>query len=121
MLLSNVAPLSLRNTKVAGLFCLGFPTEAAELGFYVYETRACHPKYVCCWVKFYYFSMHYSHRHVRYALFFHCLAMVACIRHGDLEASVRDRYLGQITSNQEYIKKYICINMQVLCLLTDSF
>ena len=32
--------------KVVGLFCIGFVDEAAELGFYVYETRDSNPKYV---------------------------------------------------------------------------
>lgn len=30
--------------KVAALYSLGFTTEAAELGFYIYETRHSHPK-----------------------------------------------------------------------------
>ena len=30
--------------KVVGLFCLGFVEEAADLGFYVYETRDSNPK-----------------------------------------------------------------------------
>ena len=30
--------------KVVGLFCIGFVDAAAELGFYVYETRDSNPK-----------------------------------------------------------------------------
>ncbi|CAL1696704.1 unnamed protein product [Somion occarium] len=80
--------------KVAGLFCLGFVDEAAELGFSVWRTRDKHPK-------------GFSHRHIRYSLFFHSLAMIACLRKGHLMDAVRHRYLKQIEANQSYIRKWL--------------
>ncbi|KAJ7630475.1 hypothetical protein FB45DRAFT_915621 [Roridomyces roridus] len=76
--------------KVVGLFCLGFVTEAAELGFEVYATREKHP----------------NHRHVRYGLFFHSLALTAAIRTGQLSEDVRRRYLEQVKLNQRYISRW---------------
>ncbi|KAI0078477.1 histidine kinase [Panus rudis PR-1116 ss-1] len=77
--------------KVVGLFCLGFVKEAAELGFAVYDTREKHP----------------NHRHVRYSLFFHCLAMIAAIRNGDVSEPDQARYFKQIDVNQTYIRKWL--------------
>ncbi|KAK7694195.1 hypothetical protein QCA50_001375 [Cerrena zonata] len=77
--------------KVVGLFCLGFIEKAAELGFAVYATRDKHP----------------NHRHVRYGLFFHCLALIDCIRKGHLTDVARNRYLSQIDANQIYIRKWL--------------
>jgi hypothetical protein len=48
-----------------------------------------------------------SHRHVRFALFFHSLAMIACIRKGVLTDECRDSYLVQIKENQAFIKKWV--------------
>lgn len=59
---------------------------------------------------------HRSHRHVRYALFFHCLAMVACVRQGDLVPEVRDKYLTQIGLNQDFIKKCVGILLSYVLL-----
>ncbi|KAL0581381.1 Chk1 protein kinase [Marasmius crinis-equi] len=77
--------------KVVGLYCLGHIKEAATLGFQVYETRDKHP----------------NHRHVRYGLFFHSLAMIACIRQGAVGTVDRDSYLKQVRVNQEFIKKWV--------------
>ncbi|KAG9055946.1 hypothetical protein FS842_000718 [Serendipita sp. 407] len=77
--------------KISGLYGLGFYTRAAELGFDVYATRSSHP----------------SHRHIRYGLFFHSLAMIQCIRHGDISATQREQYLQQIDINQQYIKAWV--------------
>lgn len=49
-----------------------------------------------------------SHRHNRYALFFHSLALIDCLRKDDLEEVRRDRYMKQVDINQHYIRK--CVN-----------
>ncbi|KAJ7596782.1 dual-domain HisK/Mak2 protein kinase [Mycena floridula] len=77
--------------KVAALYCLGFVSEAAELGFSVYETRHLHP----------------NHRHVRYGLFFHCLAMIACLRPAKFSEDQRARYLKQIDKNMGILKRWL--------------
>ncbi|KAJ2919335.1 hypothetical protein MD484_g1075, partial [Candolleomyces efflorescens] len=77
--------------KVVSYFCVGYYDEAAALGFSVYETRMAHP----------------NHRHVRYALFFHNLAMVACIRKGSLSGNLRAKYFSQIKLNQAFIRKWL--------------
>ncbi|KAJ3513116.1 hypothetical protein NLJ89_g3133 [Agrocybe chaxingu] len=74
--------------KVVSYFSVGFIKEAAELGFHVYKTREAHP----------------NHRHVRYSLFYHCLAMIACIRNGLTSADERTLYLSQIQANQVHIR-----------------
>ncbi|KAF9015434.1 dual-domain HisK/Mak2 protein kinase [Cyathus striatus] len=76
--------------KVASYFCVGYIEEAASLGFYVYQTRDIHP----------------NHRHVRYALFFHSLAMIACLRKGPMSEDRKSTYLAQIRANQGYIRKW---------------
>ncbi|KAI0286668.1 histidine kinase [Russula aff. rugulosa BPL654] len=77
--------------KVVALFNLGYVQEAASLGFSIYETRDRHP----------------NHRHTRFALFFHSLAMIACIREEYIGESDRQRYLEQIAANQIYIRRYV--------------
>ncbi|KAF9072703.1 dual-domain HisK/Mak2 protein kinase [Rhodocollybia butyracea] len=77
--------------KVVGFYCLGFVEEAAELGFYVYKTRDRHP----------------NHRHIRYALFFHSLSLIACLKQGDASNEIRTRYLKQVNANQELIKRWV--------------
>jgi hypothetical protein len=48
-----------------------------------------------------------SHRHTRFALFFHSLAMIACIREEYINEGDRQRYLEQIAANQIYIRRYV--------------
>lgn len=48
-----------------------------------------------------------SHRHVRYALFFHNLAMIACLRKGNVIGQNHDAYFLQIRENQTFIKKRV--------------
>ncbi|KAF8973859.1 dual-domain HisK/Mak2 protein kinase [Flammula alnicola] len=72
-------------------FSVGYIREAASLGFSVYQTRDSHP----------------NHRHVRYALFFHNLAMIACIRNGFVTGDERATYLNQVNVNQAYIRKWL--------------
>ncbi|GLB36534.1 putative GAF domain containing protein [Lyophyllum shimeji] len=76
--------------KVVSYFCTGYIEEAAQLGYHVFESRHAHP----------------NHRHIRYALFFHSLALVACIRKGKLTASERARHMSQITENQACIRRW---------------
>ncbi|KAJ7226000.1 dual-domain HisK/Mak2 protein kinase [Mycena pura] len=90
---SGNVPLALNwydSMKVVGLFCLGYASEAATLGFDVYATREKHP----------------NHRHVRYGLFFHNLALIACLRAGNLSEDVRRQYLDQVHLNQRYISRW---------------
>ncbi|KAI0063199.1 STKc type histidine kinase [Artomyces pyxidatus] len=92
---------------VVALFCLGYNKEAADLGFTIYETRDRHP----------------NHRHTRYSLFFHSLAMVACIRDGYATEGMRDRYLKQIQANQAYIRKWLSpspVNTTTWVALVDA-
>lgn len=75
---------------------------------HVYETRDKHPKSV----MFSYLdaspnAAFCSHRHVRYALFFHSLAMIACLRKGNITDDVRSTYMKQIDTNQGYIRKQV--------------
>ncbi|KAF9454975.1 dual-domain HisK/Mak2 protein kinase [Macrolepiota fuliginosa MF-IS2] len=74
--------------KVASFFCVGHIEEAASLGFSIYQTRDIHP----------------NHRHTRYALFFHSLALIACIRRG-ISREHRSQYLKQIEANQKFLKR----------------
>ncbi|KAJ7151534.1 hypothetical protein C8R46DRAFT_1166444 [Mycena filopes] len=76
--------------EVVGLFCLGYPSEAAALGFELYATRDKHP----------------NHRHVRYGLFFHSLALIGCLRAGTHSDDMRRRYLDQVHLNQRYISRW---------------
>ncbi|THU88468.1 hypothetical protein K435DRAFT_830560 [Dendrothele bispora CBS 962.96] len=76
--------------KLVGFYCLGYVQEAADLGFSVWDTRDKHP----------------NHRHVRWSLFFHCLAMISCIRQGQISEKARVNYFKQININTEYIKKW---------------
>ena len=94
--------------KVVALFNLGYVEEAANLGFSIYDTRDRHPKSV--------FISHYphriqcfrdSHRHTRYALFFHSLALIACIREEFIREDEHQRYLEQIAANQMYLRRYV--------------
>jgi hypothetical protein len=47
----------------------------------------------------------FSHRHVRYGLFFHSLALIGCLRAGNPSDDVRRRYLEQVRLNQKYISR----------------
>ncbi|KAK7029643.1 Chk1 protein kinase [Paramarasmius palmivorus] len=107
---SGNLPLALNwynSFKVVGLYCLGYIREAAALGFQVYETRDKHP----------------NHRHVRYGLFFHSLAMLACIRQGYVAGHERDRYLKQVKCNQEFTNKWVSsspVNTSTWIALVDA-
>lgn len=46
-----------------------------------------------------------SHRHTRFALTYHSLAMIACVRDGKLSADRRVRYMTQVELNQAYVRK----------------
>ncbi|CCM01303.1 uncharacterized protein FIBRA_03352 [Fibroporia radiculosa] len=93
--------------KVVALFCLGYASEAAQLGFSVYESRDKHP----------------NHRHTRYALFFHSLAMVQCLRRADNIPELRGSYFTQIELNQSYIRKWLSpspVNTSAWVALVDA-
>ncbi|EJU00931.1 hypothetical protein DACRYDRAFT_116810, partial [Dacryopinax primogenitus] len=76
--------------KVVALYSLGYWSRAAELGFQIYESRKWHPNY----------------RHVRFGLTFHSLAMIQCLRDRHIDPADRAKYLEQIRSNQEYVRKW---------------
>lgn len=93
--------------KVVALFNLGYVQEAAELGFSIYDTRDRHP----------------NHRHTRYALFFHNLAMIDCIREEYVTEDRRDRYLEQVAANQAYIRRWLSaspVNTSTWVALVDA-
>ncbi|KAF8167825.1 hypothetical protein B0H34DRAFT_645007 [Crassisporium funariophilum] len=99
--------LALNWYDVVSYFCVGYVREAAILGFSVYQTRSVHP----------------NHRHVRYALFFHSLAMIACIRNGLVTVDQRASYLDQISANQQYIRKWLSpspVNASTWIALVDA-
>jgi hypothetical protein len=48
-----------------------------------------------------------SHRHVRFGLFFHSLALVQCLWSGSIPNDQRNRYLHQVRLNQDYIRRWI--------------
>lgn len=88
-------------------FCLGYAEEAAERGFFVYETKNVHPKYVLpTAIEYATYLTYPSHRHTRYILFFHCLALIDCVRKGRLTPETWRRYMDQVEKNTAYIKKY---------------
>ncbi|KAI3615522.1 histidine kinase [Moniliophthora roreri] len=104
---SGNLPLAYNSFKVAGWYCLGYIKEAASLGFQVYETRDKHP----------------NHRHIRYGLFFHSLAILGCIRQGLVNGQDQDRYMKQVKLNQEFIKKWISsspVNTSTWVALVDA-
>ncbi|KAJ3575904.1 hypothetical protein NP233_g779 [Leucocoprinus birnbaumii] len=74
--------------KLASYFCVGYTEEAAKLGFSLFQDRAAHPK------------------HIRYGLFFHSLALIACIRQG-VSPRTRAEYLKQVHANQAYLKRWV--------------
>ncbi|KAI0666240.1 histidine kinase [Trametes maxima] len=93
--------------KVVGLFSLGFVEEAAQLGFYVYETRDSNP----------------NHRHTRYSLFFHTLALIQCLRKGGQVPEECSRFYKQIEANQSYIRKWLSpspVNTSTWVALIDA-
>ncbi|KAH9964567.1 hypothetical protein BC827DRAFT_1265837 [Russula dissimulans] len=93
--ISNLSTLQLIPSKVVALFNLGYVVEAADLG----------------------------HRHTRYALFFHSLAMIACIREEYVTDDERGRYLEQITANQTYIRRWLSaspVNTSTWITLVDA-
>ena len=107
--------------KVVAYFCLGYVAEAAERGFFVYETKNVHPKCVLsttaeCMVNL----TQCSHRHTRYILFFHCLALIECVRKGRLAPDVREKYMDQVEKNAIYIKKYVLLSNPKLKLKIPS-
>ncbi|KAJ6501559.1 dual-domain HisK/Mak2 protein kinase [Mycena vitilis] len=90
---SGNLPLALNwydSMKVVGLFCLGYSSEAAMLGFELYKTRDKHP----------------NHRHVRYGLFFHSLALIGHLRTQHPTDDIRRRYLDQVHLNQKYLSRW---------------
>lgn len=93
--------------KVVSFFCLGFAREAASLGFSIYESRDKHP----------------NHRHTRYALFFHNLALIQCIREGIIDAQTRNQYSRQVELNQAYVRKWLSpspVNTSAWVALVDA-
>lgn len=50
------------------------------------------------------FTLVCSHRHVRYGLFFHSLAMIQCLRHGSMPDMQQMRYINQLELNQHYLR-----------------
>ncbi|KAI0809255.1 histidine kinase [Irpex lacteus] len=97
----------LAQVQVPALYCLGFSAKAAELGFYVFDTRDKHP----------------NHRHIRYGLFFHSLALIDCIRNGHLSQETYERYMEQIEANQSYLRKWLSpspVNNSTWIALVDA-
>ncbi|KAI0294831.1 histidine kinase [Russula brevipes] len=93
--------------KVVALFNLGYVQEAAALGFSIYDTRDRHP----------------NHRHTRYALFFHSLAMIACLREEHVTEDERGRYFEQVAANQTYIRRWLSaspVNTSAWITLIDA-
>lgn len=65
----------------------------------------------------------HSHRHVRYSLFFHSLALIHCLRESHLSPEERARYFKQIETNQSYIRKWLSpspVNTSTWVALIDA-
>ncbi|EJD55247.1 hypothetical protein AURDEDRAFT_140870 [Auricularia subglabra TFB-10046 SS5] len=77
--------------KIAVLYCLGFFKEAAALGYEVFQARHLHP----------------NHRHSRYALFWHSLALIQCARMSRTTDKQKQDILEQIELNQTFIRKWV--------------
>ncbi|KDQ54896.1 hypothetical protein JAAARDRAFT_196280 [Jaapia argillacea MUCL 33604] len=107
---SGNIPLSMNwynSFKVVALFCIGYADEAAELGFAVYESREQHP----------------NHRHTRYGLFFHSLALISCMRKGNMARDRRHRFMKQVEANQSFIRKWLSpspVNNSTWVALVDA-
>ena len=104
--------------KVAALFSLGWVDAAAELGFSVYESRDTHPKWeiVAPFLSLM-TQVVTSARHVRYGLFYHSLALVACIRK-NLSVET-NHYKQQIERNQIYLRKSVIAVLHFSSRLID--
>ncbi|KAI9029591.1 hypothetical protein CLU79DRAFT_734877 [Phycomyces nitens] len=76
--------------KIIVLYHFGHFQEAADIGFKILETSLNHP----------------SHRHIGIALYYHSLAMVACIRENSIECSVRKMYFEQVARNQAILSSW---------------
>lgn len=93
--------------KVVAYFSLGHVKEAASLGFSIYQARDAHP----------------NHRHIRYALFFHSLALIACVRNDFVAGDQRTAYVAQVKANQCYIRKWLSsspVNVSTWVTLIDA-
>ena len=64
--------------------------EAAELGFQIIETSINHPE----------------HRHVGIAIFYHSIALIACIRDATLEKKTLEKYRTQVERNRETLEEW---------------
>lgn len=110
LLTSNNPPLVLgwyNAFKVVGLFCFGYFSEAAEFGFSVLESARRHP----------------NHRHIRFSLCYHSLAMINCIRENHLSDIQQEQYLRQIDLNQAFIRKWLAsspVNTSTWIALVDA-
>jgi len=107
---SGNVPLALgwyNSFKLVALGLCGFSTEAAELGFSVRESMHFHP----------------NHRHTRYAMTFHSLAMLDCIRSGRLSEERQSLYLKQVDTNQAFVRKWLSpspVNTSAWVALVDA-
>jgi hypothetical protein len=61
--------------------------------------HSCHRYFLQAYIGF-------SHRHVRFGLFFHSLALIQCLWN-PIPNDQRKRYLSQVQLNQEYIRRWI--------------
>ncbi|KAI0028278.1 histidine kinase [Vararia minispora EC-137] len=92
---------------VVSLYCLGHAAEAAVLGFKVYESR----------------RLLSNHRHTRYSLFFHSLALITCVRDGGTSQATAVHYLEQVQANQAYLRKWLSpspVNNSMWIALVDA-
>ncbi|KAI9489290.1 hypothetical protein BDB00DRAFT_843739 [Zychaea mexicana] len=64
--------------------------EAARLGFHLFETSLNHPE----------------HRHIGIAIFYHSIAMIACIRDTNLDDATRENYRAQVERNQQTLDEW---------------
>lgn len=64
--------------------------EAAQLGFKILDTAIHHP----------------GHRHIGIAIFYHTIALIACLRDEQLDDATRNTYLGQVDQNREMLQEW---------------
>ncbi|KAI8379176.1 uncharacterized protein BYT42DRAFT_316414 [Radiomyces spectabilis] len=76
--------------KIMLFFQYGYRQEAVDLGFKLFETSIPHP----------------GHRHYGIALYYHSLAMIACLRQDALDRSVKEKYENQLSCNQRILGEW---------------
>ncbi|KAI8145982.1 hypothetical protein BJV82DRAFT_31161 [Fennellomyces sp. T-0311] len=93
--------------KIVVLVHFDHHREAAELGFQIIETSINHPE----------------HRHVGIAIFYHSIALIACIRDATLDEDTLEKYRTQVERNRQTLEEWAShseINYRMYHKLVDA-